>query len=560
MDHFNHNITFTPPVLQHGIYIAVAVEPLTSSTASDPFWLDLLQLHPTSIGLVLLAALLGWLIHITCVKPHLSPLNHLPSPNQGFAILRLLHEPNAAELEHWLDTVPNHGIIRYFGLWNEERIFAVSPTAVKDLLVARPYDFVKPKLQYILAKNISAEGLLIQEGHEHKAARKAFGPAYTSEKARKSYAAMWTITSTLADVIEKQTGEGSLNAAKGLVSVLKPISATSIDIIGRLGFSKDFEALTNSKSKFGKAYIAMFKTTKRGEWTLDAAAKIGPKLALALPLRAVKTIRSIMTFVHQTAEDIVQEHEYAIKYGHSTTDDEDMLTTIMKTNHFSHAKLVDQTVHILAAGTETVSGSMAWAIHLLSRHPDNQSRLRQEIRENIPSISTTPPESLSSILENLPYLNAVLKEVLRFHSINTILWRQAHAPTATLLSQHIPIGSKVVFSPWTCNRDPVHWGPDARTFHPERWLSNPATGGANHSYAFLTFGAGSRRCIGEAFARAQMRCVIAGLVGRFEFLPLGEEGKDSESDVGEEIGDFAALTLFKIWEGWCLRCRRVEGW
>ncbi|KAF2165392.1 hypothetical protein M409DRAFT_36899 [Zasmidium cellare ATCC 36951] len=499
------------------------------------------------------------LFYLLVVKPRQNNLSHIPRPNQGFFLFRLLHEPTVRELEQWLDELPHKGLIRYYGLWNQERIFAASPEAVKDLLVSGAYQFVKPELQRLLAGNVAAEGLLLQEGTIHKAARKAFQPAFHADHIRRAYPIMWETAFDLVNAVTMQTqaqhaDTSDKTGSKEGIGLLKPLSAASIDIIGRWGFSKDFNAVQDPSAKFGRTYIQILKTTKRGQGTLHQAAIIGPKLALQLPLRAIKTIRRGVALVVKTAETIVQEHEQS-----QDTNSIDMLGVAMKSGHFSHSDLVVQTVHMLAAGTETVSGSVSWAIHLLSRHPEMQTRLREEIRQQLPS-----PRSINGHLDlqeadfaGTKYLDAVIKEVLRFHSINTILWRECVSP-ARILDTVIPVGAKVVFSPWALGRDPNHWGPDARTFNPDRWLDeNREQGVCDNVLSFLTFGAGPRRCIGEQFARAQMRCLIAGLVGRFEFSPLAPE---RESDDGLEIGDQAALTLFKIFEDWKIQATEIEGW
>ncbi|PNP53269.1 hypothetical protein FNYG_15757 [Fusarium nygamai] len=358
--------------------------------------------------------------------------------------------------------------------------------------------------------------------------------------------------------------EGSM---RGVASIVELVSAASIDIIGRFGFKTEFQTLEkigkgkstkgshDPKVRFGRAYIEMFKTTKRGQLTLRAASLIGPKIALKLPLRAVNTIHSIMNLVRATAEDVVAEHEANfVKYADDS--DADMLTLIMRTGHFSHQDLVKQTVHFFAAATETVAGSTYWAIHLLSRHPDIQERLRKEIREHIPSPYSSSEQYVSqSQFHNLKYLNAVTNEVLRYHSINTLLWREPVEDT-TLMGEPIRKGTKIVFSPWALNRDPVHWGPDSRAFNLERWIDNP-TGGADHRCSFLTFGGGPRRCVSEQYARDQLSYLVTSLIGRYEFTPVDP---CNGSDKGQEIGDNFALTLFKIYSGWKLNVRKVPGW
>lgn len=124
-----------------------------------------------------------------------------------------------------------------------------------------------------------------------------------------------------------------------------------------------------------------------------------------------------------------------------------MPTVAMKSGNFSHDGLVDQTVHFLTAPTETVAGSTACTIYLLSRHPGIQ------IRQKLPS--TCPVNGRLDLSEanfsGMKYLDAVIKEVLRFHSINTILWRECVYP-ARLLGTAIPVGTEVTLSPWELDR------------------------------------------------------------------------------------------------------------
>lgn len=74
--------------------------------------------------------------------------------------------------------------------------------------------------------------------------------------------------------------------------------------------------------------------------------------------------------------------------------------------------------------------------------------------------------------------------------------------------------------PWAVNRNPRLWGPNSEEFVPERWIDQTGratmSGGADSNYSFLTFLHGPRSCIGERFARAELRALLAALVGNFE--------------------------------------------
>lgn len=75
-------------------------------------------------------------------------------------------------------------------------------------------------------------------------------------------------------------------------------------------------------------------------------------------------------------------------------------------------------------------------------------------------------------------------------------------------------------------------------------------GGAPTNFAQITFLHGQRLCIGKGLARAELRCVAAGVVGRFVMQMQRPE---------EEIHIAGAVTT-KPKEGMHLKMTRVEGW
>lgn len=314
--------------------------------------------------------LVSYCIYSLHIKPLLSPLRHLPAPKQGFLWFRLLKEPKAVEIERWMDELPHDGLFRYYGIFNRQRIFTASPKATADLLHGpNAFKYIKPKLQFILANNIAGKGLLIQEREENKHARKGLIPAFNPDQIRKSFPDMWKTAVETIEALPNYTekmalGDNGCNSTE-VVELLKLISAASIDIIGHFAYSTDFKAiqinapkykrhaLKSPNSIFARAYVEMFKTTWRGQRSLEAASLIGANIALALPLRAVKTIKSIMALVWQVSENIVTEHERAAEvserkhtFSHQDNEDktlgstktaairEDMLSVAMRSGAF----------------------------------------------------------------------------------------------------------------------------------------------------------------------------------------------------------------------------------
>jgi cytochrome P450 len=120
----------------------------------------------------------------------------------------------------------------------------------------------------------------------------------------------------------------------------------------------------------------------------------------------------------------------------------------------------------------------------------------------------------------MPYLNGVCNEVLRLFPTIPITGRDAIRDT-TVTGHFIPAGTTLFIVPWAINRLPALWGPDSEEFVPDRWIDKETgratmNGGADSNYAFLTFLYGPRACIGERFARAELRALVAAFVGSFE--------------------------------------------
>ena len=92
----------------------------------------------------------------------------------------------------------------------------------------------------------------------------------------------------------------------------------------------------------------------------------------------------------------------------------------------------------------------------------------------------------------------------------------------------IPKGSVLVVAPGVIHRLPQYWGDDVDSFNPYRWLRDSTKKDNNESAtpeipltgAFFPFANGTYNCIGQRFAAAELRVILAGLIRAFEFLPV----------------------------------------
>ncbi len=77
----------------------------------------------------------------------------------------------------------------------------------------------------------------------------------------------------------------------------------------------------------------------------------------------------------------------------------------------------------------------------------------------------------------------------------------------------IPAGSVVILSPYVTHRDP-RWFPEPDRFDPERWTVEARS--ARPRFSYFPFSAGSRACLGEAFAGVEGVLCLATLAQKWK--------------------------------------------
>lgn len=128
---------------------------------------------------------------------------------------------------------------------------------------------------------------------------------------------------------------------------------------------------------------------------------------------------------------------------------------------------------------------------------------------------------MAATFESLPLLNGVCNETLRVYPTVPVVDRCSISDNI-ILGERIAAGTRLLIASWAVNKDPKLWGHDATEYKPERWIDHDTgklnnTGGASTNYAMMTFIHGPRSCVGQGFAKAELRCLIAAFVGAYAF-------------------------------------------
>ncbi|KAG8631122.1 hypothetical protein KVT40_000262 [Elsinoe batatas] len=468
-------------------------------------------------------AFLGWAFWSVLIFPiYISPLRDLPSPPNATLFMghsaRISKEPTGIPMRDWANEVPNKGLIRYLHWLNNERVLVTSPKAIAEVLVTKNYEFIKPKLVREGLGRILGVGILLAEGDEHKRQRKALSPAFAFRHVKDLYQTFWDKSNELVERISYDIAHrpADYGHANNVVEVGDYTSRATLDIIGTAGLGQDFGSIADPNNTLSQHYKTIFQPPRFARYLQMASVVLPGWFMRNIPLKRNYEIMAARKYIRETCQQLIDNKRAKMK---RCRNDFDILSVAMESGGFTDEELINQTMTFLVAGHETTSTAMLWTIYLLIQNPEVQTRLREEIHANLPSPRSKSGRKISwHQIDNLPYLAAVCNEALRIQAPVSLTMRVA-AQDSTILDHPIPKGTIIIIAPWATNNSFESWGPDAMTFNPERWLREGQAnrGGADSNYAFLTFLAGPRSCIGAAFARAEFMCLMAAFVGRFKF-------------------------------------------
>ncbi|MEV0239903.1 cytochrome P450 [Streptomyces sp. NPDC050674] len=248
-----------------------------------------------------------------------------------------------------------------------------------------------------------------------------------------------------------------------------------------------------------------------------------PDWAERLPLPFNRRFDRARAGVRATVNTAVDELKAS---GHATGD---MLSMLLRaideetgaplTGH----QISSEILTLAVAGTETTASVLSWTLYELARHPGIEARILAELDE----VLGGRPVTLDDVTE-LPYLNRVITETLRLHHPGWLVTRRTTEETR-LGRWTLPAGTELAYCQHALHRDPERF-PDPLTFDPDRW-NDPAQ--ELPPGAFLPFGDGKHRCMGERFARTEMVTALATML-RSVRLELAE---------GKPIRQVARLTI-----------------
>lgn len=176
-------------------------------------------------------------------------------------------------------------------------------------------------------------------------------------------------------------------------------------------------------------------------------------------------------------------------------------------------------------GTDTTSSTVEFAIAEMMNRPEVMAEAQREL-DTVVGKDRAVEESH---IGKLPYLNAVMKEVLRLHPVLPLMVPHCPSKPCVVAGYSVPKGAHTFVNVWAIHRDPGNWT-NPNEFVPGRFLSGE--GEWNSDFSYLPFGWGRRSCGGMVMAERIVMYSLASLVHSFSW----ELGEGESLDLSEKFG------------------------
>ncbi|KAG5192486.1 cytochrome P450 [Tribonema minus] len=444
-------------------------------------------------------------------------------------------------------------------------IVVSDPVMAKHLLKSNVGAYDKGVLASIL-EPIMGKGLIPADPQTWKVRRRAIVPGFHKRWLNRMMRLFAECNEALLDQVGHAADEGrTLDMEEKFCSV-------SLDIIGRAVFNYDFGS-TNKESP------AVYRVLREAEhrsssfipyWKLPFATQLlASQVEFSADMRLLNDVLDELISKAVATQQVADVEELESR-DLDVAEDPSLLRFLidMRGEDTTSKQLRDDLMTMLIAGHETTAAVLTWTLFNLAQNPELTARVQAEIDavlgpDRLPEFDDLAPLQLTRL---------ALVEALRLYPEPPVLIRRALRedalpPGGTGTPIRLPRGSDVFISTWNLHRSPALW--DApQEYNPERFMrphSNPAVTGWNgydpkvglaglypneiaSDFAFLPFGGGQRKCVGDQFALMEATVTLALLLRRFDLSLAGPP---------EATGMVTGATIHTA-NGLMMRARRRE--
>lgn len=425
------------------------------------------------------------------------------------------------------------------------------PVMARHILKSSPDQYCKGMLAEIL-EPIMGKGLIPADPKTWKVRRRAVVPAFHRRWLNRMIGLFGDCGERLiVDLESKTTQQTSVDMEERFCSV-------TLDIIGKSVFNFDFGSTTKESPVVKAVYRVLREAEHRSSsfipyWNLPYADKwMGGQVEFRRDMSMLDDIladlinRAVLSRKEATVEELEER---------DNDDDPSLLRFLvdMRGEDLTSRVLRDDLMTMLIAGHETTAAMLTWTLFELSQ---GDPRMLKEIQAEVRTVMAGKDRPDYEDIIEMKRLRYSLIEALRLYPEPPVLIRRARTadtlpPGGTGLNDGVKVlrGTDIFISTWNLHRSPELWE-NAEKYDPTRYerpfknLGVKGWEGFNPDkvnglfpsensadFAFLPFGGGQRRCIGDQFAMLEAAVTMSMLINKYDF-----DFDGNPEDVGMKTG------------------------
>ncbi|KAH6829949.1 Cytochrome P450 superfamily protein [Perilla frutescens var. hirtella] len=458
----------------------------------------------------------------------------------------LMASAESMPLSH--DILPR--VLAFFHIWKKiygsmyliwfgptPRLTISDPALIKEIFFTKSEYFEKydPPLQ---VKRIEGDGLLNLKGEKWAHHRKIMQPFFYMENLK-------LIAPIMGTTMDEALVKLSENMSK--------IGSLDIEIEVAVWFQNLLEHVI-TKITFGSNYEEGLAISKMLAHQTAHATEAYQKAFIPgyrfLPTSSTRISQRLSKEVHKSLLKIIDGRKRSKNPNYSNEGcPTDLLEVMMRAADESarssdsaaavtDSDVVEECKTIFFAGTHTTSSMLTWTAVLLAMH----GRWQEEARDEIFRVCGARDSPTKDDLAKLKLVGMIINESVRLYPPVTAMIRRATADVS-LNGVHIPQGTELLIPTIAVHHDSALWGDDVHDFNPMRF-SEGASRAAEHPMAFIPFGAGTRRCIGQNLAILETKLAFALILRRFS-LELAPNYRHAPSVLTLLHPQYGAPILFR---------------
>ncbi|XP_026570593.1 25-hydroxyvitamin D-1 alpha hydroxylase, mitochondrial [Pseudonaja textilis] len=357
-----------------------------------------------------------------------------------------------------------------------------------------------------------AYGLLTAEGEEWQQIRSILGKHMLKPKEVESYTG--TLNEVVSDLIGRLQHQRNLHERHVVKNVADEFYKFGLEGISSVLFESRIGCLEPKVPEETEKFISSINTM----FVMTLLTMAMPKFLHQIFPKPWQKFCESWDYMFEFAKGHIDKRmaEVSERITQGEKVEGKYLTYYLAQEKLSMKSIYGNVTELLLAGVDTISSTLSWSLYELSRHPQIQAAVHEEI-------TTVMQEGLiptAAEVAQMPLLKAVVKEVLRLYPVIPGNARVISDRDIQVGDYMIPKKTLITLCHYATSRDETYFS-DPNSFQPERWLHKNAS---HHPYASIPFGFGKRSCIGRRIAELEVYLALARILMHFEVKPE-EEGQ-----------------------------------